>query len=59
MSPLVKVMIAAGGGAFLSQYLEPHLAKLAVSLPAPVQKAVGPASVAISAGGVYYLLGKS
>lgn len=59
MSPMVKVALAAGGGAYLSKFVEPHLAKLAANLPPAAQQLVGPTAVGVSAAGVYYLLGKA
>lgn len=58
MSPGIKVALAAAGGSFLAQWIEPQLAKVAANLPDPAKKAVGPAAIGIGAYGIWWALGK-
>lgn len=58
MNPLVKVIIAAGAGAFLASYVEPHIVGLVKPESDMAKKAVSAGSVGLTAGAVYFALGK-
>lgn len=57
MNTMVKVGLAAAAGAFLSQYIQPQLDKVAGGNPT-LAKVMGPASVGLGAAGAWWLIAK-
>ncbi len=58
MNTMIKVAVAAGGGALLAEYIEPKLIEIAKPQTDFARKAAKGAAVAAGAAGIYWALGK-